>query len=68
MFLKYRIRNMQLKLDKQTELVSLLKLAEKEYNVSYYTNKLHDAVLKRIEISSKLKYLQDKLPETSINQ
>jgi len=61
MFLKYRIRKQQLRLDQQMALVDMLKVAEKEYAVSFYTNKVHDAVLKRMEIESKLKYLQDKL-------
>jgi hypothetical protein len=60
MFEKYRINKLKIKAEVQQALVDKLEIAEKEYGISYYTNKFHREFCKLVEINSKLKYLQDK--------
>ena len=60
MFDTYRMRRLKTKTEVQKALVDKLEIAEKEYGSGYYTNKLHDAVCKLVELRSKLKWLEDR--------
>ena len=44
----------------QAEYCGVLGQSEKEYRSSYYTDKLHDEVLKRIRLEIKMKCLRDR--------
>lgn len=60
MFLDYRIRKLQIKVDVQKALTDKLAIAEKEYGKTYYTDKFHKAHCKWVELNSELKWLKDK--------
>jgi hypothetical protein len=61
MFLKYRIRKLQIKVDCQKAETERLEVAEKEYRVSYYTNKLIASHRAYVELNSHLEFLKGKV-------
>lgn len=63
MFIAYRIRKLSTKVEVQKALVDLLKIADKEYGRSYYTDQFHKAHCKYVELNSQLKWLKDKQGE-----
>lgn len=66
MWHQWRANTLTLKLQVQTERCNLLQIAEREYASSYYTDRLHDAVCRRIEIAGALEYHKSKLPHANI--
>lgn len=60
MFLSYRIEKLRIKVEVQKALVNQLHISEKEYGSSYYTDMLHKALCKYIELNSKLICLERK--------
>ena len=62
----WRANTLALKLQVQTERCNLLQIAERAYCSSYYTDKLHDAVCRRIEIAGALQYHKAKLLHANV--
>ena len=58
---RWRANMLALKLKVQTERCNLLQVAYREYGVSAYTNCLHDAVCRRVELAGALEYHKSKL-------
>jgi hypothetical protein len=65
MFLDYRIRRLQIKVDVQKALTDKLEITEKEYGRAYYTDKFHKAHCQWLELNSKLQWLKDKKSKSS---
>jgi hypothetical protein len=61
MFLKYRIRKLQIKVDGQKAETERLEVAERDYGVSYYTNKLIESHRAYVELNSHLEFLKGKV-------
>jgi hypothetical protein len=57
-FLNYRIRKLQVKVDCQKAVTEILTKVEKEYGSSYYTDKLIRSHHKYIELNSHLEFLK----------
>ena len=57
----WNVDSLTLDLRVQTARCDLLKIAEREYRSSYYTDHFHEAVCRRIDIASKLEYHKSRL-------
>jgi hypothetical protein len=60
-FLNYRIRKLQVKVDCQKAATEILTIVEKQYGSSYYTDKLIESHRKYIELNSQLEFLKGKV-------
>ena len=61
MFLNYRIRKLQIKVDGQKAEIEMLEVAERDYGISYYTNKLIASNRAYVELNSHLEFLKGKV-------
>ena len=59
-FINYRIKRLQIKVDGQKARTEKLTIAAGFYKNSYYTDQLIDSHCKLVELSSELKWLKDK--------